>query len=242
MSSSYYAVKKGFQPGIYTSWAETQKQVNGFKGAFFKRFKTYSEAVAFVDGKPSGKPSEHVDITKFFPIENHVQTKSDEANKHHELLNTIVCFTDGSCFYNGTPYAKAAYSVVWPDYPQHNRAQTIIPATNNRAEYSGVIEAIKIANASIDPDKKLTLIVYTDSLFLIKSITTWLPKWKKNHYKKSDGNEVANLDLVKELEHLIITRNVIFRHVRAHTGSCAWESSYNDQADQLAREAVNYTP
>ena len=31
----FYAVKKGYQTGIFTTWAECQKQTQGFKGALF---------------------------------------------------------------------------------------------------------------------------------------------------------------------------------------------------------------
>jgi ribonuclease HI len=29
----YYAVRAGFKPGVYTSWAICQQQITGFKGA-----------------------------------------------------------------------------------------------------------------------------------------------------------------------------------------------------------------
>lgn len=29
----YYAVRAGFKPGVYTSWAICQQQISGFKGA-----------------------------------------------------------------------------------------------------------------------------------------------------------------------------------------------------------------
>lgn len=49
----YYAVAKGFKPGIYTSWPETQKQVSGFKGASYKSFPTEAQAQAFISGNTS---------------------------------------------------------------------------------------------------------------------------------------------------------------------------------------------
>lgn len=42
MSSKVYAVKKGRHPGIYNSWDDCKKQVNGYSGAEFK--KLYNEA------------------------------------------------------------------------------------------------------------------------------------------------------------------------------------------------------
>ncbi|KAF0294368.1 Ribonuclease H1 [Amphibalanus amphitrite] len=46
----FYAVRRGFQPGVYLTWEECQAQVNGFKGAQFKKFATQEEAEAFKMG------------------------------------------------------------------------------------------------------------------------------------------------------------------------------------------------
>ena len=40
----FYAVKKGRKTGIFTTWAECQKQVSGFPKAEFKSFISKQEA------------------------------------------------------------------------------------------------------------------------------------------------------------------------------------------------------
>jgi len=40
----YYVVWKGHRPGIYTSWAECEKQVKGFGAAQYKAFESLKEA------------------------------------------------------------------------------------------------------------------------------------------------------------------------------------------------------
>jgi ribonuclease HI len=40
----YYVVWKGVSPGIYTSWTDCQLQINGYKGAIYKSFKTLEGA------------------------------------------------------------------------------------------------------------------------------------------------------------------------------------------------------
>lgn len=47
----YYAVKKGRNPGIYTSWDLCLKEVKGFKGAIYKSFKNKKEAENFIEDK-----------------------------------------------------------------------------------------------------------------------------------------------------------------------------------------------
>ena len=51
MSKYFYAVRVGNAPGIYNTWSECENQVKGFKGAKFKKFKSYDEALAFIDNK-----------------------------------------------------------------------------------------------------------------------------------------------------------------------------------------------
>lgn len=50
MAKKYYAVKKGRKNGVYTTWAECKKQVDGFSGAIYKSFPDYDAALAYVQG------------------------------------------------------------------------------------------------------------------------------------------------------------------------------------------------
>ena len=58
----YYVVWKGRKPGIFTSWAESEKQVKGFAGAEFKAFDTLKDAELAYQSKYEvfkGKPASH---------------------------------------------------------------------------------------------------------------------------------------------------------------------------------------
>ncbi|MCC8046566.1 MAG: viroplasmin family protein [Clostridiales bacterium] len=48
---NYYAVRKGFQPGIYETWLACEKQVKGFSGAEYKGFQTRKEAIDWLEMK-----------------------------------------------------------------------------------------------------------------------------------------------------------------------------------------------
>ncbi|KAK9531899.1 hypothetical protein VZT92_011291 [Zoarces viviparus] len=53
----YYAVKKGFKPGVYTSWDECKSQVDKFPAASFKKFGSEKDAWAFFRGvEPAAVP------------------------------------------------------------------------------------------------------------------------------------------------------------------------------------------
>ncbi|MDD7306214.1 MAG: ribonuclease H family protein [Peptoniphilaceae bacterium] len=47
----YYAVRKGKNPGIYTSWDLCKDQVHGYKGAIYKSFTSKKDAENFLESK-----------------------------------------------------------------------------------------------------------------------------------------------------------------------------------------------
>jgi ribonuclease HI len=153
-----------------------------------------------------------------------------------EETGTLVVFTDGACAKNGTPRARASCATVWPFHSDLDGGFVLSknePHSNNRGEYHAVIRAFEQADF-LDPGKQRTLIVYTDSQLLINSLTKWIGGWKRNNWKKSNGEVIANLDLVTILDSCIQNRKTIFKHVRAHTGGKDWYSVYNDKVDKIA--------
>ena len=49
----YYAVLNGRETGIFESWDETKKQIDGYPGAKYKGFKTKKEAMGYLNGEES---------------------------------------------------------------------------------------------------------------------------------------------------------------------------------------------
>lgn len=60
----YYAVKNGKIPGIYKTWDECKKQVNGYSGAEYKSFPTEEEAKRYVMGEYTIIKKSKYDIDK----------------------------------------------------------------------------------------------------------------------------------------------------------------------------------
>lgn len=48
--NKYYAVKNGRVPGIYSTWDECKKQVDGYSGAEYKSFLIKADAEAYIKG------------------------------------------------------------------------------------------------------------------------------------------------------------------------------------------------
>lgn len=45
----FYAVKNGRTPGVYRTWADAKKQVDGFSGAEYKSFENITDATDYLD-------------------------------------------------------------------------------------------------------------------------------------------------------------------------------------------------
>lgn len=76
--------------------------------------------------------------------------------------------------------------------------------------------------------------IRTDSEYAIKTLTTYVPKWKKNNWRKSDGSEAAHAELWKEMDelHAYLLEHNGFKllHVKGHEGEYG-----NEAADTMAR-------
>ena len=73
----YYVVRKGRNPGIYLTWEECQKQVDGFSNAEFKSFSSESEAREYLNN----------DVTSYYE-------KSSQKDSTAILKN--IAYVDGS--------------------------------------------------------------------------------------------------------------------------------------------------
>ena len=62
MEKKFYAVKKGKTTGIFQSWDECKKQVDGFSGAEYKSFKTYEEAESYLKDSMDNSANDSTDI------------------------------------------------------------------------------------------------------------------------------------------------------------------------------------
>lgn len=229
----YYAVAIGKVKGIYTSWEECKKMVDGVVNAKFKKFGTREEAERFL--KQGAAPV----LSKLgIDIEIAPKMKDDDACSRDP--SALIAFTDGSCIGNGSKRARAAYAVLFPNHPQYSCARALEGPmqTNNRAEYMACITALRLSGA-IDPTETQTLHLYTDSMLLKKTVTEWIAAWKKRGWKRTTGEDIANLDLVKELDKLTQGRRIRWVHVEAHTGRDDWASRMNAEVDKMAQDAAN---
>ena len=81
--------------------------------------------------------------------------------------------------------------------------------------------------------RKVSLEVVSDSMYVINSVTKWIPGWKARGWKRK-GGKISHLEVMKDLDHLLTARqgNFSIEWVRGHSGN-----QLNDGADELCTRA-----
>ncbi|XP_069829155.1 ribonuclease H1-like [Dendropsophus ebraccatus] len=195
---SYYAVRRGRQPGVYYNWDECKEQVSRYPYARYKKFPNYEQAQHFMRGSDYSSRS-----------------------SYRQGLSADV-YTDGCCSRNGRYGAKAGIGVYWgPDHPLNVSERLDGRATNQRAEIEAASRAVEQAR-----DHNITnLNVHTDSKFTIKGMTEWVPRWKENGWKTFHGEEVVNKKEFEKLDNLCKDLDVTWTHVPGHRGNSGNEKA-----------------
>ncbi len=140
--------------------------------------------------------------------------------------DVIVIHTDGACRGNPGPGGWGAvlrYRGVEKTL-QGGEAGT----TNNRMELLGAIKALEALTRASRVE------LHTDSQYVQKGITEWLPNWIRRAWRTADGKPVKNADLWQRLQAAAAPHRVSWHWVRGHTGHVD-----NERADALANAAIN---
>jgi ribonuclease HI len=100
--------------------------------------------------------------------------------------------------------------------------------TNNRMELTAAIEAL---NALKRPS---SVVLHTDSRYVMDGISEWLANWKKRGWKTANKKPVKNQDLWMALDEAAQRHDIRWKWVRGHTGDPG-----NEEADALANQGID---
>jgi ribonuclease HI len=141
-------------------------------------------------------------------------------------MKEVRIFTDGACRGNPGPGGWGALL----RYPDHERRISggEFNTTNNRMELMAAIKALA------EVKEFFHIKLYTDSQYVQKGITEWLPGWKKRHWKKADNQPVKNVDLWQELDRQTQRHHISWHWIKGHNGHIE-----NELADRLANKAID---
>jgi ribonuclease HI len=140
-------------------------------------------------------------------------------------LETVTIYTDGACEPNPGPGG-------WAALLRYNGYEKILTGsdpdtTNNRMELTAALQALGVLK------RPCRVLFYTDSEYLRKGITEWMPNWRARHWRRK-GGALANVDLWQALDGAIQQHQIEWHWVRGHTGN-----PDNEKVDRLANQAIN---
>jgi ribonuclease HI len=138
-------------------------------------------------------------------------------------LPRVTIYSDGACDPNPGPGGWAALLRSG----RHEKVLTGSDAntTNNRMELTAAIQALEALTRPSQVD------FYTDSEYLKRGITEWLPLWRARGWRRRSG-ALANADLWQALDEALKQHQVVWHWVRGHAGNPG-----NQKVDRLARQA-----
>jgi ribonuclease HI len=160
--NKYFVVWKGFAPGIYKSWEECQKQIQGYPNAKYKGFKTYEVAQqAFDEGHENYWGNKN-----FFET---TLTKQELDKIGRPIANSISVdagFSSSSIEMEYQGVKTDTKEVLFRRGPFKN-------ATNNTGEFLAIVHALAYLKK-----QNSDLPIYSDSRNAIK--------WVKNKEHRSN--------------------------------------------------------
>lgn len=142
------------------------------------------------------------------------------------MTKTIEIYTDGACRGNPGPGGWGALLI------SSGRQKTLhggeLDTTNNRMELTAAIEALNALRG------RQSVVLHTDSKYVMDGINTWMANWKKRGWKTSARKPVKNQDLWQSLDEAVQRHDIRWVWVKGHDGN-----EGNEAADALANLGID---
>jgi len=160
------------------------------------------------------------------------------------FTNTVIAFTDGSCYPNPNGHGGWAFTCSFKDksvvrYGYQNRA------SNNMMELEAIYRCLQYVPAGKKYNYPFTL--YTDSQYAKNVLTKWVDGWEESgQWVTSNGSPVKNKKLIKATHRLVLEhsryRDFKLRWIKGHAG--VEENELADRNASFARisRSTNWKP
>jgi len=137
----------------------------------------------------------------------------------------VEIFADGAC--SGNPGPGGYGSILRYGGETKEIYGYDLHTTNNRMEMTGVIEALRLLK------RPCKIRIVTDSNYVVKGMTQWLPGWVKRNWVNKQKKPVLNRDLWEMLLDLSEPHEIEWLWVRGHAGH-----KENERCDELAKKGI----
>jgi ribonuclease HI len=138
----------------------------------------------------------------------------------------VEIYTDGACRGNPGPGGWGALLIAGAHERELSGAER--DTTNNRMELTAVIRALEALK------RPAAAALYTDSEYVRRGITEWLPAWKANGWRTAAKKPVKNRELWEALDVAAARHEIAWHWVRGHSGVPG-----NERVDALANRAID---
>ena len=143
------------------------------------------------------------------------------------MTDKVYAYTDGAC--RGNPGPGGWGVLLRYQGKEKELYGGEADTTNNRMELTAAIRALESLT------RPCAVCVVTDSVYVAKGISEWLPNWVKRGWKTASKEPVKNVDLWQRLEAARARhRHVEWQWVKGHVGH-----RENERADRLANRGVD---
>ncbi|PZP40137.1 MAG: ribonuclease HI [Pseudomonas fluorescens] len=148
-------------------------------------------------------------------------TETPAPQTANNTITLVHLFTDGACSGNPGPGGWAA--LIRAGAHEKELSGGAPHTTNNKMELTAAIRGLQ---ALTRPCK---IVLHTDSQYVIKGITEWMPGWKRRGWKNSQNKPVENKELWEELDAATQPHKIEWKWVKGHAGHAE-----NERVDKLA--------
>lgn len=136
-------------------------------------------------------------------------------------MKHVEIFTDGAC--SGNPGPGGWGAILRMGEHEKMLSGSEAQTTNNRMELMAVIAALEALKHPCH------VTITTDSQYVMKGMTEWLPGWKRKNWRTAAKKPVKNAELWQRLDAAQSMHELEWQWVRGHSGH-----PENERADQLA--------
>ena len=95
---TYYVVKKGHTIGIFKTWGECKKSIDGYKNPIFRKFETYEEANSFFKNKIATTKKDTINTTDTKNIK-FINTQKQTVNDTNKLNDVTESNKEENSFF-----------------------------------------------------------------------------------------------------------------------------------------------
>lgn len=151
------------------------------------------------------------------------------------MKKEFLIYTDGACRVHSSGLGAWGYVIIDPVSDSIIVEGSGVREPKTTSPMMELMAVLKSIGSAINTLPRGDVIVHSDSEVVIRGITEWLPEWKVNNWRRSNGRSVKNKGLWKALDSLTEMFDVNFKWVKGHNGN-KWNEYVHNLCESALRE------